>query len=179
VSTPRGRGRPRLHRQLFVSNGLVEISTKRDNIRLLQEAVRVRPEISPTRVSGQWREAGKAICGEAGQERNLRTARSSDAGTHTVSRCAQCGALLTSISEPVRQCPKCKFELHSCRQCTYFDTSSRFECTQPVPERVARKDERNQCTFYSMRVRVEKETSTPSSARPMDARAAFENLFKK
>jgi len=100
-------------------------------------------------------------------------------GTHTVSRCAQCGTLLASISEPVGQCPKCGFELHSCRQCTYFDTSSRFECTQPIPERVARKDERNQCAFYSMRVRVEKETSTPSSARPMDARTAFENLFKK
>jgi hypothetical protein len=100
-------------------------------------------------------------------------------GTHTVSRCAQCGTLLTSVTEPIGKCPKCGFELHSCRQCTSFDTSSRFECTQPIPERIARKDERNQCTFYSMRVRVEKETSTPSSARPMDARTAFENLFKK
>jgi hypothetical protein len=100
-------------------------------------------------------------------------------GTHTVSRCAQCGTLLTSISEPVGKCPKCGFELHSCRQCTYFDTSSRFECIQPIPERIPRKDERNACTFFSMRVRVEKETSTPSSARPMDARTAFENLFKK
>ena len=82
------------------------------------------------------------------------------------------------------KCPKCGFELHSCRQCTYFDTSSRFECSQPIAERIPRKDERNQCTFYSMRVRVEKETSTPvapSSApsRPEDARKAFENLFKK
>lgn len=100
-------------------------------------------------------------------------------GTHTVSRCAQCGTLLASVSEPIGKCPKCGFELHSCRQCTYFDTSSRFECTQPIPERIARKDERNPCTFYSMRVRVEKETSTPSSAKPMDARTAFENLFKK
>jgi hypothetical protein len=30
-----------------------------------------------------------------------------------------------------------------------------------------------------MRVRVEKETSTPVAATPKDARAAFENLFKK
>jgi phage FluMu protein Com len=99
--------------------------------------------------------------------------------TRTVSRCAQCGTLLAAGVEPTTQCPKCHFELHSCRQCTYFDTSSRFECTQPIPERVARKDERNQCTFYSIRVRVEKETSTPTSAKPMDARTAFENLFKK
>ncbi len=100
-------------------------------------------------------------------------------GTHTVSRCAQCGTLLPVSIEPSARCPKCGFELHSCRQCTYFDTSSRFECSQTIPERIARKDERNQCTFYDMRVRVEKETSTPSAARPIDARQAFENLFKK
>lgn len=100
-------------------------------------------------------------------------------GTHAVSRCAQCGALLQNLAEPPGQCPKCGFELHSCRQCTYFDTSSRFECTQPIPERIARKDARNECTFYAMRVRVEKETSTPSAARPENARQAFENLFKK
>jgi len=50
---------------------------------------------------------------------------------------------------------------------------------QPVPERIARKDERNNCTFYSISVRVEKQTSTPVAAKPADARQAFENLFKK
>jgi hypothetical protein len=100
-------------------------------------------------------------------------------GTRSVSRCSQCGNLLQSVSEPVGQCPKCGFELHSCKQCTYFDTSSRFECTQPIPERIARKDQRNECSFYSIRVMVEKETSTPKALRPIDARQAFENLFKK
>ena len=100
-------------------------------------------------------------------------------GTRTVSRCSQCGTLLQSLSDPVGQCPKCGFELHSCKQCTYFDTSSRFECTQPIPERIPRKDQRNDCTFYSIRVMVEKETSTPKALRPNDARQAFENLFKK
>jgi hypothetical protein len=100
-------------------------------------------------------------------------------GTHAVSRCAQCGTLLPPGAESIAQCPKCAAALHSCRQCTYFDTSSRFECSQPIAERIPRKDERNDCTFFSMRVRVEKETSTPKAARPMDARQAFENLFKK
>jgi hypothetical protein len=100
-------------------------------------------------------------------------------GTRSVSRCSQCGTLLQSVSDPVGQCPKCGFELHSCKQCTYFDTSSRFECTQPIPERIPRKDQRNDCTFYSIRVMVEKETSTPKALRPNDARQAFENLFKK
>ena len=99
-------------------------------------------------------------------------------GTRTVSRCSQCGTVLQNISEPVGQCPKCGFELHSCKQCTYFDPTSRFECTQPIPERIARKDTRNNCAFYSMRVTMEKETSTKAS-QVNDARKAFENLFKK
>jgi predicted RNA-binding Zn-ribbon protein involved in translation (DUF1610 family) len=100
-------------------------------------------------------------------------------GTRTVSRCSQCGTLLESLGKPVGQCPKCGFELHSCKQCSYFDTSSRFECTRPIPERIPRKDQRNDCAFYSIRVMVEKETSTPKALRPNDARQAFENLFKK
>ena len=78
------------------------------------------------------------------------------------------------------KCPKCGFALHSCKQCMYFDPGSRFECMQPVKVRVAKKDERNECPSYEMRVTREKETSTPASVRrPNDARAAFENLFKK
>src|SRR5207249_11770737 len=100
-------------------------------------------------------------------------------GTRTVSRCSQCGTLLQSITEPVGQCPKCGFELHSCKQCEYFDPSSRFECNQPIPERISPKDKRNDCSFYSMRVALEKETSSKGMARPNDARQAFENLFKK
>ncbi len=99
------------------------------------------------------------------------------AATRTVSRCAQCGTVLNALTE-IGNCPKCGFELHSCKQCTYFDPSSRFECGQPIAERVPRKDVRNDCTFYSIRVMVEKETSA-SAGRVDDARKAFENLFKK
>lgn len=100
------------------------------------------------------------------------------AATRTVSRCAQCGTVLQMLSDQPGQCSKCGFELHSCKQCTYFDPASRFECSQPIVERVPRKDVKNTCTFYSMRVMVEKETSA-SAARVDDARKAFENLFKK
>jgi len=58
----------------------------------------------------------------------------------------------------------------------YFDTSARFECTQPIKERITRKDARNDCPFYAIRTTVERETST---SKPLDARSAFESLFKK
>ena len=99
-------------------------------------------------------------------------------GTRAVSRCTQCGTVLQGTSGE-GTCPKCGFELHSSKQCSYFDPGSRFECMQPVKERIAKKDARNDCPLYEIRVTREKETSTPASSRPKDARAAFENLFKK
>jgi hypothetical protein len=98
-------------------------------------------------------------------------------GTRAVSRCTQCGTVL--VGTPGDKCPKCGFELHSCKQCTYFDPGSRFECMQPITVRIVRKDARNDCPLYEIRVTREKETSTPATARPNDARQAFENLFKK
>ena len=99
-------------------------------------------------------------------------------GTRAVSRCAQCGASLPALTDPVGQCPQCSFELHSCKQCAHFDVGSRFECTQPIPERIPQKDARNHCSFFSLRVVVERDTS-PGGLRTEDARRAFENLFKK
>ena len=99
-------------------------------------------------------------------------------GTHEVSRCGQCGTLLSSLSEPLGQCSKCGFELHSCKQCTYFDPSKRFECMQPVPEWIAKKDVRNDCKLFAISVRVEKQTSTGVASTPDAARRAFDNLFK-
>ncbi len=100
-------------------------------------------------------------------------------GTRTVSRCAECGALLSSLTDPVGKCPKCGFALHACKQCEHFDPSCRFECNQPIPARISPKDKLNDCQSFSIRVMVEKETSSKGSQRPNDARQAFENLFKK
>ena len=85
---------------------------------------------------------------------------------HDVSRCAQCGTVLLDLQKPVGKCPKCGFDLHSCKQCNYFDPGSRFECMQPVPERVTQKDAVNQCRYYQIRVMVERETT---SGRPAPA----------
>ena len=99
-------------------------------------------------------------------------------GTKTLSRCAQCGAELQVLGADPGQCPKCKFELRSCKQCQHFDPASRYECTEAIPKRIADKEARNECALFGIRVRVERETSS-GAQRPGDARKAFENLFKK
>jgi hypothetical protein len=113
-------------------------------------------------------------------------------GTITRARCSNCGAVLQPGFDPGGKCPRCAFELHSCKQCAYFDTGAQFECTRPITERIAKKDARNDCAFYAFRTTVEKDTapttvSAPSAApsggftssRPNDARKAFDDLFKK
>jgi hypothetical protein len=105
-------------------------------------------------------------------------------------RCSNCGTVLLSGFDQNGQCPKCGLELHCCKQCRHFDTGARFECTQPIPDRIPKKDVGNDCTFFEFRYTVEKDTAptsvaaspqapltNPSSAH--DARKAFEDLFKK
>lgn len=111
-------------------------------------------------------------------------------GTVMRARCANCGAVLLPGFDPNGQCPRCHFELHCCKQCVHFDTAAQFECTQPIPERIAKKDAKNDCTFFEFRMTVEKDTSPVgysssqapahvSPGNPNDARKAFEDLFKK
>jgi hypothetical protein len=97
---------------------------------------------------------------------------------HTVSRCAACGAVLPVATSTLEQCPHCRAAIHACRQCTHFDTGRRFECTQPIVERVADKSARNDCTAFALRVTVERNAS-PDSTRPGDIRRGFDDLFKK
>ena len=98
-------------------------------------------------------------------------------GTRSVVRCAGCGGILPADMDFSGQCPRCRFELHSCKQCTHFESSAPLECTRPIPERIGKKDSRNECAFFEPRVTVERETSSNSS-RPDDPRKAFDNLFK-
>ena len=93
-----------------------------------------------------------------------------------VFRCTRCGTVngLDVAVETV--CTKCGVDLHACIQCTSFDAGARLECMQPIPARVSPKDARNQCTFYTPRIKVERETG--SSPAPNSAKKAFDDLFK-
>lgn len=115
------------------------------------------------------------------------------------SRCWNCSTMLMSGIDFEATCPKCHAALHCCKQCTHFEPSTRFQCLKPIPERINKKDQPNQCTFFKQRVTVARDTpgarpaslgsSNPSAAKPLEqmpaprssqeARAAFDSLFKK
>ena len=102
-------------------------------------------------------------------------------------RCYNCSATLPSGIDFNGNCPKCGVALHCCKQCAYFEPSLRFQCAKPIPKRIPRKDEANDCEFFAPRVTVARDTGSAGSAlatglsprTPEDARAAFNNLFKK
>jgi hypothetical protein len=102
-------------------------------------------------------------------------------GFREVVKCVRCGTELTVALawSPVGQCVKCQSDLHSCAQCTHFDSSATFECHKPIPARVSPKDARNDCAHFEPRTTVERETKSASSPNSQSsAKKSFDDLFK-
>ena len=91
-------------------------------------------------------------------------------------KCTACGAKAPPNINVESSCSKCNADLHTCRQCTYFDPGARFECSKSIPARIVDKNARNTCELFAPRSVVERETS---SGPPTNARDAFAKLFKK
>lgn len=109
----------------------------------------------------------------------------------TASRCYNCATTLPPDASFNGPCPKCGAQLHCCKQCSYFEPSTRFQCQKPIPLRIALKDQANECSLFKPRVTVAREASsggngprpaginTPPPRNASDARDAFDRLFKK
>ena len=106
--------------------------------------------------------------------------RGADIEKAVVFACRACGEKRRDL-EGIRSdstCVRCGADLHACRQCAHFDTSARFECTQPIPARIPDKNVRNACRFYAPAKSFDLAGSKALNT-PEDARAAFDRLFKK
>jgi hypothetical protein len=104
-------------------------------------------------------------------------------------RCFNCATTLPESIDWKTNCPKCGAALHCCKQCAHFEPSTRFQCLKPIPVRIVAKDQANECALFKPRVTVARDAA-PASNGPVipttsvprnstDARAAFDNLFKK
>ena len=103
-------------------------------------------------------------------------------------RCFNCATALPENIDWKSNCPKCNAALHCCKQCAHFEPSTRFQCLKPIPVRIVLKDQANECELFKPRVTVARDAapgngtvtpSVPAPRSPTDARAAFDNLFKK
>jgi len=109
----------------------------------------------------------------------------------TGARCFNCSTMLPSDVDFRGNCPKCNTALHCCKQCAHFEPSTRFQCLKPIPVRIPGKDLANECELFKPRLTVARDSaqaapqaSVPAANVPVprsasDARAAFDNLFRK
>lgn len=97
--------------------------------------------------------------------------------TATRFRCARCGTdVRESEVAPDAVCTECGSDLHSCLNCSFFDTGATFECRKPIPERIASKSRANECEHFAVKS-VQEFASDSSGAAPSDANSAFDDLF--
>lgn len=102
--------------------------------------------------------------------------------TESAFRCAACGEkrFLTGESGEIATdstCLRCGADLHTCATCVHFDTGVRWECRQTIPERVAKKRDRNACALFQPRT-VQEFATESAKVDAKDPRAAFDALFK-
>lgn len=102
-----------------------------------------------------------------------------------VTKCSNCSTPVEAV-EIIGfndQCKKCGTDLHSCKNCRYFDPGARFECQKPIEVRVAKKSDGNMCVQFSMKVSVEKqqpqELKKVTKEQVSPGKLAFDALFKK
>ena len=96
-----------------------------------------------------------------------------------VFNCANCGKKVDTIGsiEKAATCSSCGSALHTCSNCTFFDSGFRFECRKSILARVESKTKVNDCKYFQPKAVRDLSARTPHS--PDDPRAAFDALFKK
>ena len=95
-----------------------------------------------------------------------------------VFRCRDCGTQrpIAALIENDTVCHNCGRALHSCVNCSHFDTSARNECRKPIPARLPSKTKANTCEHFAQKIVVESDGGKSDS--PTDPRAAFDALFR-
>ena len=79
--------------------------------------------------------------------------------------CWKCGNTI-NIEEPVprsAECPVCHADLHSCRNCSFYEPGSHYDCHETVDELVRDKEKANFCASFKVK-RNWTGASTKSSA---------------
>jgi hypothetical protein len=97
--------------------------------------------------------------------------------TATRFNCARCGT--RSLDQEVAleaACAECGSDLHTCTNCTYFDSSAPNECRKPVEVRIVKKSKRNECELFQAKT-VQEFASDSEGVAPSDAKSAFDDLF--
>jgi hypothetical protein len=91
-------------------------------------------------------------------------------------KCAGCQTDLGRIERVGRRdtCPRCRADLHSCRNCSFYEPGSYNECREPQAERVLDKLRSNFCEYFAPPA-----ATTPAPPAGRSSREDLERLFRR
>ncbi len=80
--------------------------------------------------------------------------------------CWKCGTDVDAGVPVTRSaaCPVCGADLHSCRNCVYYEPGSHYDCHETVDELVADKERANFCASFKIRADFGGKTAAQSAA---------------
>ncbi len=90
--------------------------------------------------------------------------------------CFSCNTPLTYIDNVGfrEECTKCMADVHACKNCEFYDTSSYNECRETSAEPVKEKERANFCDFFKATDRINGQNTQTDKIK-----SAAEALFKK
>lgn len=65
-------------------------------------------------------------------------------------KCFHCGEKL-QFKDRIglrEECPKCRNDVHVCKNCKFYDSKAYNECTEPTAEVCREKDRANHCDYF-------------------------------
>jgi len=97
--------------------------------------------------------------------------------------CWKCGA---TINLPAGSrvgnrdvCPSCDADLHSCRNCDFYDPSKNNQCSEPQAEWQRDKENANYCDYFRPGARSgAAKSGSRAGSSVSDAKKKFDSLFK-
>jgi hypothetical protein len=95
------------------------------------------------------------------------------------SNCWKCGTAISLDSGSKvgkrETCPKCDADLHSCRNCQFYDLGKHNQCAEPQAEWVRDKEAANYCDYFSPNTGL---GAVRPSSPSQDVKKKFDSLFK-
>jgi len=95
--------------------------------------------------------------------------------------CWKCGETIEVTAAASRvgtrdACPRCDADLHSCRNCRFYDHTKHNQCAETQAEWVRDKEASNYCDYFSPNpiLRAGKRSLSPAE----NAKKKFDSLFK-
>ncbi len=74
------------------------------------------------------------------------------------------------------QCPHCGSDLHSCRNCRFYDEYAHNKCREPQAEWVSDRETSNFCDYFQFRPSERDHSQAEAKEK---AKAEWEALFRK